>query len=560
MFLIIWQAGWSWPVDNFATGAVLVELNSGKYLLPGVREEEHLKAIEIVMEMKIPQVLMRRGRKNANQYNKKLIVKRGNEYVIPETKLQYPAQTLRSLAKDPEFYALCRGLLSIDPDERLSATRAKAHAFFNRSNFDATKVDESFCLRTRDDFEKPLEVSAASTMPVGEKIFSDYLAAEVVDDDSLGDIIEGEAPYNAADVPPPRPPPPAPKPLPRSGSTSSGSSAGSAVAGNAAPIVIKNDAATATRAAPAGSKESKKNKYISPVLGPSDAIRVGDYSDQKKGKGKEGAETKENMEALMETDSRRKSGQKPGLAEGASTREMREGADTEKEREMPTEKAEKPPPREVPNLPSPQVSASVKRGSLVSPCEQEIRPAQAAKQGGGTTETTQTGLAATEVQREQQHVENMLQADGITAADTVSPHLRPAGFISGILNNLTTSVKTSLSSSPVVSPANSFKHKSVPLPPSMSDDANASDGAMNRKLSASPSKGPAVKEGKENGWRDADSNWECDLSDRLSRLHERLSRLRQESAAFAEGTRQSKRKGTAPSQSSLQPKGVENSS
>ena len=82
MFLIIWQAGWSWPVDNFATGAVLVELNSGKYLLPGMREEEHLKAIETVMEMKIPQVLMQRGRKNANQYNKKLIVKRGNEYVI----------------------------------------------------------------------------------------------------------------------------------------------------------------------------------------------------------------------------------------------------------------------------------------------------------------------------------------------------------------------------------------------------------------------------------------------------------------------------------------------
>ena len=559
MFLIIWQAGWSWPVDNFATGAVLVELNSGKYLLPGMREEEHLKAIETVMEMKIPQVLMQRGRKNANQYNKKLIVKRGNEYVIPETKLQYPAQTLRSLAKDPEFYALCRGLLSIDPDERLSATRAKAHAFFNRSNFDATKVDESFCLRTRDEFEKPLEGSAASTMPVGEKIFSDYLGAEVVDDDSLGDIIEGEAPYNAADVPPPRPPPPAPKPLPRSGSTSSGSSAGSAVAGNAAPIVIKNDAATATRAAPAGSKESKKNKYISPVLGPSDAIRVGD-SDKNKGKGKEGAETKEDVEALMETDLRRKSGQKTALTEGASTREMRGGADTEKVREMPTEKAEKLPPRMVPSLPSPEVSASVKRGPVVSPCEQEITPAQAAKQGDGTTETTQTGLAATEVQREQQQVENMLQADGITAADTVSPHLRPAGFISGILNNLTTSVKTSISSSPVVSPANSFKHKSMPIPPSMSDDANANDAAMNRKLSASPSKGPAVKEGKENGGRDPDLNWECDLSDRLSRLHERLSRLRQESAAFAEGTRQSKRKGTTPSQSSLQPKGVENSS
>ena len=50
------QAGWSCPVDNFASGCVLAELCSGEYLLPGLREEEHLKAIETAMEMHIPQV------------------------------------------------------------------------------------------------------------------------------------------------------------------------------------------------------------------------------------------------------------------------------------------------------------------------------------------------------------------------------------------------------------------------------------------------------------------------------------------------------------------------
>ena len=50
------QAGWSCPVDNFASGCVLAELISGEYLLPGLREEDHLKAIETAMEMPIPQV------------------------------------------------------------------------------------------------------------------------------------------------------------------------------------------------------------------------------------------------------------------------------------------------------------------------------------------------------------------------------------------------------------------------------------------------------------------------------------------------------------------------
>lgn len=43
-------------MDNFASGCVFAELSSGEYLLPGLREEEHLKAIEIVMGECIPQV------------------------------------------------------------------------------------------------------------------------------------------------------------------------------------------------------------------------------------------------------------------------------------------------------------------------------------------------------------------------------------------------------------------------------------------------------------------------------------------------------------------------
>jgi hypothetical protein len=44
-------------------------------LLPGLREEEHLKAIEVVMEQRIPKNMLQKGKKNMNQYNQKLIVK-----------------------------------------------------------------------------------------------------------------------------------------------------------------------------------------------------------------------------------------------------------------------------------------------------------------------------------------------------------------------------------------------------------------------------------------------------------------------------------------------------
>jgi len=90
------QAGWSCPVDNFASGCVLAELGSGKYLLPGVREEEHLKAIEVVMEQRIPQNLMREGRKNMCKYNANLIVQSGSQYTIPDVPLQVKQSQISS--------------------------------------------------------------------------------------------------------------------------------------------------------------------------------------------------------------------------------------------------------------------------------------------------------------------------------------------------------------------------------------------------------------------------------------------------------------------------------
>ena len=90
------QAGWSCPVDNFASGCVLAELGSGKYLLPGVREEEHLKAIEVVMEQRIPQNLLREGRKNMCKYNANLIVQSGSQYTIPDVPLQVKQSQISS--------------------------------------------------------------------------------------------------------------------------------------------------------------------------------------------------------------------------------------------------------------------------------------------------------------------------------------------------------------------------------------------------------------------------------------------------------------------------------
>jgi serine/threonine protein kinase len=90
------QAGWSGPVDNFASGCVLAELLSGKHLLPGLREAEHLRAIELVMEQRIPQNLLREGRKNLNKYNANLIIQTGSQFSLPDVPLQVKQSQISS--------------------------------------------------------------------------------------------------------------------------------------------------------------------------------------------------------------------------------------------------------------------------------------------------------------------------------------------------------------------------------------------------------------------------------------------------------------------------------
>jgi dual-specificity kinase len=90
------QAGWSGPVDNSARGCVLAELLSCKHLLPGRREAEHLRAIELVMEQRIPQNLLREGRKNLNKYNANLIIQTGSQFSLPDVPLQVKQSQISS--------------------------------------------------------------------------------------------------------------------------------------------------------------------------------------------------------------------------------------------------------------------------------------------------------------------------------------------------------------------------------------------------------------------------------------------------------------------------------
>jgi len=117
-----------------------------------------------------------------------------------------------------------------------------------------------------------------------------------------------------------------------------------------------------------------------------------------------------------------------------------------------------------------------------------------------------------------------------------SPNGSSPSSISGILTNLTSAVKTSIAS-PALAPM------SIDDIPSLEQDENAQHNSARAPVIPQPEikQGGEHRDIKERGLPEGDGqnavNWECDLSDRLARLHERLTRLRQENSVWAETSR-----------------------
>ena len=125
----------------------------------------------------------------------------------------------------------------------------------------------------------------------------------------------------------------------------------------------------------------------------------------------------------------------------------------------------------------------------------------------------------------------------------LSPGARPSGFISGILTNLTSAVKTSIAS-PSALETNNL------TPPRMQDENTQFNSSRSRERApAHDLKADASNVLHADCNLSTESeveetvNWECDLSDRLARLHERLTRLRHENSVWAEGSKSRRSRG-----------------
>eukprot|EP00802_Teleaulax_amphioxeia_P001624 Tamp_01626.p1 GENE.Tamp_01626~~Tamp_01626.p1 ORF type:complete len:842 (-),score=141.30 Tamp_01626:2391-4916(-) len=564
------QAGWSCPVDNFASGCVLAELISGEYLLPGLREEDHLKAIETAMEMPIPQNLLNLGRKNLNQYNQRLIVKRqgGNNWSIPEVVLQHPVKRLRNVVKDPELLDLCKGLLAIDPALRLEAGAAKGSAFFKRSTFDVTKVDETFCLQARvpdenetdmvessDTADASKESTQVPSIPVGG--FPEYTFVDnEVEDEDVQDIIESNSfdeiqAEGAVEQPPPRnPPPPAPKALPRIPDSPAKKSE-----------ILQKENVRATRAAPPPSPGQMAPPLRDPPVPPPRA-GLSDPNAPPNAKPPK-PPMRESVHAAK------------AITPSKAPQLLSKGTDSSKKQQNATSPAHNNhlvSPLLVPNEATsqnqrfhPPISAEKLKNPYVSPMMQAMDAAadsagvhspytqiptpsrQVAQRSAGPPPPRKidspqqpTNMFIPELQHETPGRQQGLQANGALNFDSspqsdTSPGSRPAGFISGILSNLTTAVKTTISSpdlavasenlpSPMIKPHDENTHLNSRQLEGMSP---ATHKPQSSNLS---SKKNPVDGGEE-------ISWEYDLSDRLAKLHERLTRLRHENSAWAEGKR-----------------------
>ncbi|KAF9941110.1 dual specificity protein kinase kns1 [Modicella reniformis] len=139
---IILGLGWSYPCDIWSIGCILVEFLTGEALFQTHDNLEHLAMMQAVLGP-IPERLIRASHKSAQKYfahgrldypneetkrNSQKYVKALRplrDYVIP------PDCTGEEAAFADKFLKLLQGLLSYDPEIRITAAQALRHPYFN---------------------------------------------------------------------------------------------------------------------------------------------------------------------------------------------------------------------------------------------------------------------------------------------------------------------------------------------------------------------------------------------------------------------------------------------
>lgn len=132
------QAGWSFGIDIWAVGCIIVELLTGRQLFQLAHDDVHLAMMERVLGP-VPSDLIQKGFAKANQYNRGLIVRdsRGNVKLAPcrpEGNAQIRGLSrLEALVQDHTLLHLVKRMMCFDPDRRITARDALLHPFFEVS-------------------------------------------------------------------------------------------------------------------------------------------------------------------------------------------------------------------------------------------------------------------------------------------------------------------------------------------------------------------------------------------------------------------------------------------
>eukprot|EP00286_Rhodomonas_abbreviata_P001968 CAMPEP_0181291424 /NCGR_PEP_ID=MMETSP1101-20121128/1959_1 /TAXON_ID=46948 /ORGANISM="Rhodomonas abbreviata, Strain Caron Lab Isolate" /LENGTH=897 /DNA_ID=CAMNT_0023395813 /DNA_START=244 /DNA_END=2938 /DNA_ORIENTATION=+ len=129
------QAGWSYPLDVWAIGCLVVELYTGQHLFELAHDDVHLHMMERLLGPVHPD-LLRKGFANLNQYNRNLLRQdaRGTVRIAPARlegfQLVTNMRRLKDIIREPNFLHLVRLMLEYDPSKRISASKALLHPFF----------------------------------------------------------------------------------------------------------------------------------------------------------------------------------------------------------------------------------------------------------------------------------------------------------------------------------------------------------------------------------------------------------------------------------------------
>ncbi|XP_057736996.1 serine/threonine-protein kinase AFC3 [Arachis stenosperma] len=137
---IILGIGWSYPCDLWSVGCILIELLTGEALFQTHENLEHLAMMERVLGP-IPEHMVRRSTRGAEKYFRRGArlnwpegaVSRESIRAVKKLDLLEDIVSSRVDSSRSSLTDLLHGLLTYDPNERLTARQALDHPFFRNS-------------------------------------------------------------------------------------------------------------------------------------------------------------------------------------------------------------------------------------------------------------------------------------------------------------------------------------------------------------------------------------------------------------------------------------------